>query len=207
MKAATPRTPTGMRIRREAAARQHNADAIAAMQTERRQWYAVHVGPGREFIVQAEYCAEGVPTFLPVRIEYRRQNRYQANKKPVVFSLLPRLLFVGLPPGSERWDRILAPNRATSAIGIGGRPTALRAGVLQEWLSRIGTGVEPPPSWQHMRSGQEFHEGDKARVVAGPFEGHIIDVESIRGPRAIALANLLGAEQRVQVRLDNLERV
>lgn len=205
-RAYRPRTPAGIKEARQAASVGINAHARDALMCDGLDWYMVQTAPQREWIGQAIVAEHGHPVFLPTRDVWRRRNRAERHKRRVQFALIPRCLFLAFTPGAEDWLRLYNADAITGVVSVQGKPRALPPAQLQDFLHRIG-GVSAPDHQRYMRSRAEFAVGDTVRVVDGPLAGQLVEVTSIRGASAEALADLFGDKVPIKAMLDNLERL
>ena len=199
--------PNGMRAYRQATSLHLNKQAIAAMADPALHWYALQTAPQQEWKAHVALGAINVPALLPSKSRWRRENRYQKAKKRIRYALIPRLLFVGFPPGRERFREVLVGHIAQSVIGVAGVPAAIQGRSLAAWLRQVGAETEAPKEQRHMRTGAEFAVGDKAMVIDGALEGRIVDVKSIRGSSARVLADWMLAVREIEVPTMMLEKI
>ena len=158
-------------------------------------WYAVATKACYEAFAKANLERQDYQVFLPtISLKKRRRGRWM----PVTEPLFPGYLFVSLVLGADD----PAPIRST--VGCIG-------------LVRFGQTYTPVPSALivALQSASEaageaqlpFHQGDKVRLVAGPFAGIGAVFDMPRGEdRAQVLLELLGKVQRQTVNQDDLSQ-
>lgn len=173
----------------------------------RLEWYALLVTPGREFVAQKILRRYGLKTFVPVRSEWRKRNRFSKEKELFSFAAAPRYVFAGFEAGVPLWfDLFALPNVSGVVGGLDGRPLRLPNPEMGALIRKTGGGINAPEVQKNMRTHHEFMPGDIAEVVAGPFEGMRVPVHSIAGLRATVILELFGgAVQEVDMPLDSLQ--
>ena len=156
-------------------------------------WYAVATKARDEAVAKASLERQNYRVFLPtISLKKRRRGRWM----PVTEPLFPGYLFVSLVLGADD----PAPIRSTMGC-IG--------------LVRFGQTHTPVPSSliAALRGASEgaldaslpFNQGDKVRLIAGPFAGIEAIFDMPRGEdRAQVLLELLGKVQRLTVNQEDL---
>lgn len=178
---------------------------------EQLHWFALCVPPQKEFATQAILEKKGLRTFVPVRREYRRRNKYVKRKELMSYPLAPRYVFAGFEPGKSLWfdlfglERYYGRKIVTGVVGMGDEPRQLNPECIVSLLKRFGGGLNAPAVQRYMLSNKEFRVGDQVEVIAGPFEGLKVPVKEIRGSRARLVMELFGGEQEVEVPMDVLQ--
>ena len=188
--------------------RRMNREAMSWMGSD-RLWYVGVVQPQKEFLAQRQLTQRGVYTYLPLARRWRRIRPFAPNKTRVTLPALTGYVF-------------LAPSQSASArpgggfaalggvaclrglLGADGAPQALCGDRILTFLSENDFDV--PDVQRHMRTGHAFGIGDKVQIMAGPFDGHVVDVRDIRGPVAKVLVSLLGGDREIDLPVDNLEK-
>jgi transcription antitermination factor NusG len=169
-------------------------------------WYALLVAPQKEFVAQKILRRYGLRTFVPVRREWRRVNKFTADKLLRAFPLAPRYVFAGFKPGVPLWFDLFALPVVSGAVCICDRPMRLPTGEVVKMIRKLGGGLNAAEAARFMRTHHEFAVGDTVEVTAGPFEGMRVPVVSISGPRARVLLSLFGgAVDTIDMALDDLQ--
>ena len=163
--------------------------------SETALWYAVATKARDEAIAKSNLERQGYPVFLPtISLKKRRQGRWV----PVTEPLFPGYLFVSLLLGADD----PAPIRSTvGCIGLVrfGRAHAPVPSSLIAALQGTSEGAIDTPL--------PFNQGDKVRLIAGPFVGIEAVFDMPRGEdRVQVLLELLGKVQRLTVNLDDLRQ-
>ena len=156
-------------------------------------WYAVATKSRDEVIAKANLERQSYRVFLPtINLKKRRRGRWT----PVTEPLFPGYLFVFLALGADD-------------------PAPIRSTVGCIRLVRFGQTYTPVPSTLilALQSASEaagdaqlpFNQGDKVRLVAGPFAGIEAVFDMPRGEdRAQVFLELMGKAQRLTVNQDDL---
>jgi transcriptional antiterminator RfaH len=158
-------------------------------------WYAVATKARDEAVAKANLERQGYEVYLPtIGLKKRRRGRWM----PVTEPLFPGYLFVSLALGVDD----PAPIRSTvGCVGLVrfGQVHVSVPSVLIAALQGAQEGVADAPL--------PFNEGDKVRLIAGPFAGIEAVFEMPRGEdRAHVLVELLGKVQRLTVNQDDLSK-
>lgn len=191
----------------EHASREMNRDALNLAERSDIDWYVVFVMSGKEFSAHKilQQHAQGV--YLPLHWRWRGVNRYVRGKRHKGYPALPGSLFLGFQRGEERWFNIRQQGVARGVLGIGGCPVAISGECLLDFINRNEDKFDVPDQQQYMVSHGEFEVGDRVRMVKGPFEGFVVDVQSIQGRNARVVAHIFEGIQDMVVSLDMVERV
>lgn len=147
-------------------------------------WYALYVRPQKEFVAQIILERYGVTTYVPVRRDWRRRNKYTKEKRLTSYPLAPRYVFAGFPPGIPLWFDLFNLPLISGVVGIDDVPMRLKTPDVVSLLRKHPNGVVAPKEQKHMQTGKEFAVGDNVEVVGGPFDGMKAPVTSIKGSRA-----------------------
>jgi len=173
-------------------------------------WYALKTPPQREFAAQhilENFADRGIKTFVPVRKEWRRRNRYSKAKELRSYPVMPRYVFAGFEPGRARWYDLFKFPVLVGVVGVCGEPRRVRyhgEDGLGSFIGRYPNGITAPKEQRFMRSNHEFAIGDTVEVIGGPFDGQKVPVLEISGEKALVNMYLFGAEQKITVRLEDL---
>jgi hypothetical protein len=87
---------------------------------------------------------------------------------------------------------------ARSVIGVSGRPWPIPSRSVDELAARSGVVFQLPTS-------KPITAGSPARLTIGPFAGHTVRVEAVRGQQARVLLGILGSTREITVRVDTME--
>lgn len=178
---------------------------------ERLLWYALTTPPQKEFVAQTILERQGLRTFIPVRREWRRRNKYTKKKELRAFPIGSRYVFVGFEPGRNLWFDLFQLSRPGSAriitgvIGMGMEPRQLRTDHVVDLMRRLGGGLNAPDVQRYMLSNKEFHIGELVEIVDGPFSGMVVPVTEVRGTQAKVLLELFGGNQETLLPTDILQ--
>ena len=162
-------------------------------------WYAVCCKPRQEAVAEENLVRQDFHVYLP-RIRIRRHRRGQWIDAVEV--LFPRYLFIRIDP----LQRNMAPVRSTrGAVGLvrfGGQPAVVPDEVMDALLQ-----CEDPASGLHQENRTPFSNGDRIKLVDGPFAGmEAVFAEQDGEQRVIVLLELMGKTNQVRVSRDWVAR-
>jgi transcriptional antiterminator NusG len=161
----------------------------------------------RVFVPEHILRRAGFDTFLPLRKEYRRKNRFSPEKVLVAYPLLGDWLFVGWDAGEPRWHQLMDLDVVAGVMATGGRPVQIAETQVKALMRQFGGGKLSPECYRYMKTGAEFHVGDTVRAVDGPLDGHELRVVEISGPSVRAVLDILGGSTEIEIGADVLEAV
>lgn len=168
-------------------------------------WYALLSPPGKEFVAQKILRRYGLRTFIPVRREWRRKNKFVKTKDLFTYAAVPRYVMAGFPSGVPLWFDLFNLPVVSGVVGRRGEPMRLPAKAVANLIYRTGGGLNAPAVQKFMRTHHEFSVGQTVEVIDGPFEGRKVPVVELRGHRAAVLFEMFGAEMEVELSTDVLQ--
>jgi len=164
-----------------------------------RTFYCLNVTPAKETLVSQQLMERGLDSFIPIKMVWRRSNKTTREKKQVPFVAFPGYVFLGTKGHSFPWGRIYGLHYIKGALGFNGVPQALEINQeMENFLGKFREGLETPKEQQHMRSNLEYQAGDMTEVLSGVYQGHVVEVVSLRGKKAKALVKLFGSMRNVE---------
>ena len=158
-------------------------------------WYAVATKARDEAVAKANLERQGYLVFLPtVSLKKRRRGRW----KPVTEPLFPGYLFVSLVLGADDPAPIRSTVGCIGLVRFGQNHTPVPSSLIAALQGTSDGAVDAP---------LPFNQGDKVRLIAGPFAGieAVFDMPSGED-RAQVLLQLLGKVQRLTVNQDDLSQ-
>lgn len=172
---------------------------------DRLQWFALIVPPQKEFVAQKILRRYGLRTFVPVRREWRRRNKFSKEKELRKFPLTPRYLFAGFDQGVPLWFNLFNLPVISGVVGIADEPMPIPVAAMCEFITKTGGGMNAPEVQKFMRTHREFKVGDLVEIVDSPFDGLKVPVHSIEGNRAKVVLELFGGQvDSIEIALDKL---
>ena len=162
------------------------------------QWHCLRVMPQREDDCEAWLDRRGVYAFHPVTVRHETV-RGQCVKR--VSRFIPGYVFARFP-GRIVWHVVKDSPFVADAIRLrDGRIaalaecdlTALRAMSDRERRER-----------ERKAAAQMIRLGDRVRISAGPFEGHDVEILSLKAGRATFRIRLFGGDIPAEVALENV---
>lgn len=173
-------------------------------------WFALQVPPQKEFAAQAILHKKGIDTYVPVRKEWRRRNKYSKAKELRSFPVAPRYVFAGFPSRVPLWFDLFSLPIITGVVGLNGTPKPIpyrhteKAPGLRGIMDKWPNGIVAPKEQRFMQTHGEFEVGDSVEILSGPFEGQKVPVVEIKGGDALVHMMLFGSVQEVKMALENL---
>lgn len=186
-------------------ARKRNGWAQEAMVNPLINWFVIFVLSGHEFQAQRILDKWGARAYLPLCAKWRRLNRYQKSKIKISYPMTAGCMFLGLRPDQERWLELFQTcGSLYCVLGVDGQPTRLDGSRLERFLLVNHDKLVPPDEEQFMHTHREFTKGDTVEVLGGPFDGHKVRVEDIRGRLGKVALEVFGSERLIDIDLDKL---
>lgn len=161
--------------------------------SENSLWYAVATKARNEALAKVNLERQGYCVFLPtISLKKRLRGRWTN----VVEPLFPGYLFVALVLGADDPAPIRSTLGAIGLVRFGQNHTPVPSIFIAALQVSPGGAVEAP---------LPFNQGDKVRLISGPFAGIEAVFDMPRGEdRAYVLLKLLGKAQRLTVNQDDL---
>ena len=158
-------------------------------------WYAVATKARDEAVAKANLERQDYQVFLPtISLKKRRRGRWM----PVTEPLFPGYLFVSLVLGADDPAPIRSTLGCIGLVRFGQTHTPVPSSLIAAVQGTSEGALDKP---------LPFNQGDKVRVIAGPFAGIETVFDMPRGEdRAQVLLELLGKVQRLTVGLDDLSQ-
>jgi transcriptional antiterminator RfaH len=163
--------------------------------SETALWYAVATKSRDEAIAKANLERQGYQVFLPIiSLKKRRRGRWT----PVTEPLFPGYLFVSLVLGADDPAPIRSTVGCIGLVRFGQTHTPVPSSLIDALRGTSEGAVDAP---------LPFNQGDKVRLIAGPFAGIEAVFDMPRGEdRAQVFLELLGKMQRLTVNQDDLSK-
>jgi transcriptional antiterminator RfaH len=150
-------------------------------------WHLIHTKPRQETTALEQLSRQGYTTYLPLI-------KQASSPHTTAAPLFPRYLFIRLTAGLDDWTPIRSTRGVSSLVRVGMIPATLSDQVIEAIRRREGAdGLHTLPT-------KSFREGDKVRLVSGPFaEYEAIFSEQRAENRTIIMLNLIGQQNRIEV--------
>ena len=161
--------------------------------SETAHWYAVATKARDEAIAKANLERQDYQVFLPtISLKKRRRGRWT----PVTEPLFPGYLFVSLVLGADDPAPIRSTVGCIGLVRFGQTHTPVPSSLIAALQGASEDVLDTP---------LPFNQGDKVRLIDGPFKGIEAVFDMPRGgDRAQVLLELLGKTQRLTVGQDDL---
>jgi len=159
-------------------------------------WYALHVRPRFESLVELQLEGKGYEVFLPT---YESKRRWSDRVKTVVQPLFPGYVFCQF--NIEARLPILVTPGVNSIIGVGKTPVPVDKDEILAIRSVINSGIATCPC-------DYIQDGESVRVESGPLEGLVGIVQrSKSSDRLIVSLTLLMRSVSVEIDRTWVKRV
>ena len=161
--------------------------------SETALWYAVATKARDEAIAKANLERQDYQVFLPtVCLKKRRRGRWM----PVTEPMFPGYLFVSLVLGADDPAPIRSTVGCIGLVRFGHAHTPVPSSLIAALQGASEDALDTP---------LPFNQGDKVRLIAGPFAGIEAVFDMPRGEdRVQVLLELLGEVQRLTVDQNDL---
>jgi transcriptional antiterminator RfaH len=157
-------------------------------------WACAQTAPRRESVARHFLELSDFEVYLPL---VRERRTVRASRAEVVRPLFPNYLFVRI---ALQWSRARWAIGVTRFILDGERPAVVSDQIIDGLRQRERDGiVHLPRQLKHRR-------GDKLRITAGPFRGHLALYEGMTArERILVLLTLFGSLHKVELPQDAVE--
>lgn len=172
-----------------------------------KQWYVIHTYSGYENKVKAnlekriESMNMGDKIFrilVPMEDEVEIKDGKKKVSKKKVF---PGYVLVEMAMTDDSWYVVRNTTGVTGFVGSGSKPIPLHESEVKQILRQMG--VEEP------RTKVDFDLGQNVRVISGPFENFVGNIEEIypdKGKLKV-LVSMFGRETPVELEFSQVEKV
>jgi transcriptional antiterminator NusG len=180
-----------------------------ATATTRKQWFVVHTYSGFENKV-AEAIQSRAKVFgmadkithvlVPTEkvVEVRNKQKRETEQK-----FFPGYVLVEMELTDDTWHLVRSTPKVTGFVGSGTKPVALSQDQVDDIQRQMATGAEKP------KPKSVFQQGDKIRVIEGPFQnfqGVVEDTNPERG-RMKVIVPVFGRPTPVELEYYQVERL
>lgn len=165
-------------------------------------WYVVMTNPRCEARAQSGLIDKGFAVYLPqYKLERLLGRKGKTARAITSRTLFPRYMFVRAPFGS--WPRITSTDGIQGLVrdcGVSGRPLSVSDQAVAMLLDHQNAGAfdelldpEKQPKGRAKKMQPPFSDGEKVRVLDGPFKDFMATVvRAIAGHSADILVEILG---------------
>jgi transcription termination/antitermination protein NusG len=175
----------------------------------RKQWFVVHTYSGFENKV-AEAIQSRAKVFgmgdkitqvlVPTEkvVEVRNKQKRETEQK-----FFPGYVLVEMELTDDTWHLVRSTPKVTGFVGSGTKPVALSQDQVDDIQRQMATGAEKP------KPKSVFQQGDKIRVIEGPFQnfqGVVEDTNPERG-RMKVIVPVFGRPTPVELEYYQVERL
>lgn len=169
-------------------------------------WFIIEVKTGKEDVARMVCRAKGFGTCLPMRRVKYRTRRQEMGRTVRSFPVLSGYLFIGMSRDTPGWPELMEPGFMLGVVGISDMPYRLDKCVIDRFLQRYESAYYQRSALSDLPVLPDFKVGDHVKVLAGPFEGHVIPVKKMKQQQAVVVARVLGKDCEIAMRLDDLRK-
>jgi transcriptional antiterminator NusG len=177
--------------------------------TAKKQWFVVHTYSGFENKVaeaiqsRARIFGMGekiTQVLVPTEkvVEVRNKQKRETEQK-----FFPGYVLVEMELTDETWHLVRSTPKVTGFVGSGQKPVALTQDQVDDIVKQMTMGAEKP------KPKSVFQQGDKIRVIEGPFQnfqGTVEDTNPERG-RMKVIVPVFGRPTPVELEYYQVERL
>ena len=177
--------------------------------TAKKQWFVVHTYSGFENKVaeaiqsRARIFGMGekiTQVLVPTEkvVEVRNKKKRETEQK-----FFPGYVLVEMELTDETWHLVRSTPKVTGFVGSGQKPVALTQDQVDDIVKQMTMGAEKP------KPKSVFQQGDKIRVIEGPFknfQGTVEDTNPERG-RMKVIVPVFGRPTPVELEYYQVERL
>lgn len=160
-------------------------------------WYAIHSKPRQEASARDNLERQDYKVYLPL---IKRKKRRRDKWVEVIEPLFPRYLFIQLTLNLDDFSPIRSTRGVSQIVRFGDYPVQVPPDLIDELKAAQG------PDHEYIDPARSlFSKGDEVTIIDGPFKGITGIVQNTSGQeRVIMLLNLLGRENKVTVKTNNV---
>ena len=150
-------------------------------------WTVAQLQASRTALALRMLTQEGFPVYAP---QIRERRVIRGRRTEVIAALFPGYCFVSI---ALQWHAARWCPGVVRLVMDGLQPAKISDDIIRDICSRERHGVIELP-WRRLR------QGDRVRILAGPFRGHLAICAGMSGRERVAvLLQILGAQQRVTI--------
>ena len=182
------------------------AEKMRKHEDDERAWYVIHCYSGYENKVRYN-LEQRIETMgmkdrifdvvIPTQEEVEVRD---GKRRSIERHVFPGYVLVNMKLSEESWYVVRNTPGVTGFVGMGNDPTPLRPEEVQQILKRME--AEAP----HMKV--TFKEGERVRIIDGPFNdfrGHVAEIDMERA-KVVVMVNFFGRETPVELDFLQVER-
>ena len=166
-------------------------------------WYLVQCKPNAAQIAVSNLENQSFNTFLPLHeITKRKGKIFQQQIRP----LFPGYVFVQIDPDQGPWRQVNSTRGVTRLVRLGAEPSVVPNEIVQTLIARCDENSVLRQTSKTQST--QFHAGNQAQVVQGPFSGFIATISDIEPNNRInILIELMGQTTKVAINADALQPI
>ena len=170
------------------------------------RWFCLTVEPQKEFAAELILKRLNVAAFVPVELKTPRASRKRSRRNldvpPRKYPMFgSRYCFAFLAGQAQMFDLTMRIHIIKGVVGIRGKPFEFPLEAIDYLMRKSGQNI---PHVAAPNPHASFAKGEIVEITEGPFEGHVVPIEEIKGELAQFVIKILGKEQRLQLPLEIL---
>ena len=165
------------------------------------QWVAFRVQAQTELKVQNKLTQREHPALVPVEWKWRRRNTQSRLRVKRAYPLFVSYVFAGIHGWGDFRDIRDNIDDVMGVVAFNGKPSILSANDVRFIASLSGREATMVDINPH----KALVPGGAAQIIAGPFAGQSVKIDSVSAKRAKVLMNMLNSMQIVEISVAALE--
>lgn len=164
-----------------------------------RSWYLVITKSQSEFKAQENLLRQGYETYLPLIQTLHRRNGKNIKRTEAFFS---RYLFILLNKETDNWSPIRSTIGVAGMVRFSGMPAVVPENMIGDLKNNENEfGLQ-------LFEKKELKQGDKVKVIDGPFEGYKVKYKKMKGTERVSvLLDIVGKNTQVILSMHELQIV
>ena len=167
------------------------------------RWYLAQCKPNAAQIAVRNLENQCFVTFLPLQEITKRNGKiFQRQIRP----LFPGYLFVQIDPDQGPWRQVNSTRGIARLVRLGAEPSVVPKEIVEELMARCDKQSILRQTSETQSS--QFHIGDQAQVIQGPFSGFIATISNIEPSNRInILIEIMGQTTKVAINAGALQPI
>lgn len=159
------------------------------------KWYVVQIKRNAYSLAERNLVRQGFICFQPlVRQTKRRGSQFFDVSRPV----FPGYIFVQLIPTNMTWRKINNTVGVAKLLCMNNRPLMVPAGLVESLKENLDVDG-------CLTESVDFKEGDRIKILSGPFADFVTEIESVEADARVSLLlRLMGQNARISLDLSQI---
>jgi transcriptional antiterminator RfaH len=167
------------------------------------RWYLVQYKQNAAQIAVRNLENQSFGTFLPLQEITKRKGKIFQQQ---ILPLFPGYLFVQIDPDQGPWRQVNNTRGVARLIRLGAEPSVVPNEIVQTLIARCDKNSVLRQTSKTQST--QFHAGNQAKVIQGPFSGFIAAISDIKPDNRInILIEIMGHKTKVTINAGALQPV